>query len=83
MNRTDNEELNKAVEQLESTLEDCPFCGNNGEIDNTWSLCHWVQCVECGVKVDDPKGKGEEGTVEEHIKSAERARDAWNKRVER
>lgn len=86
-----------AINEIESTLEPCPFCNGKAELNTHFSTVYEriygeVTCTKCGVSkrgvvtfdTYDATYRGidtEEWVDNAHIEAARSARDEWNGRM--
>ncbi len=60
----------------EIELEDCPYCGGPGLLEEENDWCWYVMCLDCGSQTASIEFK----TPEERIESAKKAALLWNLR---
>lgn len=75
-----NASLATYIERHELQLETCPFCGADGELDNTHTPHYFVQCTGCGAEVGDQVNGRNYYSIRAHQNSIRAACDAWNRR---
>ena len=57
-------------------LEDCPFCGGVGLLEEENGWCWYVMCVDCGAQTASFDYKSEK----ERLEAAQKAAELWNTR---
>lgn len=82
-NGKDHKKLAPYIEKIELQLETCPFCGADGEIDNTHTPHYWVQCTGCGAQVGDQCSERNYYSLRSHQNSIRNAADSWNRRTDK
>lgn len=61
---------------IEVDLEDCPFCGGPGVLEEENGWCWYVACADCGSQTAAIEYKSDEESPE----AARKAADLWNSR---
>ena len=59
-------------EELE--LQDCPYCGGAGLLEEENGWCWYVMCMDCGSQTAPFEYK----TPEEYVEAARKAAHLWN-----
>ena len=59
-------------EELE--LQDCPYCGGAGTLEEEGGWCWYVMCMDCGAQT----AHFEFRTTEERAEAAKKAAHLWN-----
>ena len=59
----------------EVTLQDCPYCGGPGVLEEENGWCWSVVCMDCGSQIAPFEFK----TPQERISAAKSAANLWNK----
>jgi hypothetical protein len=68
------EEDEKVDIYKEIELEDCPFCGGAGLLEEENGWCWYVMCMDCGSQT----ASIEYNTPEERLEAAKKAAQLWN-----
>ena len=58
----------------ENPLQDCPYCGGAGLLEEENGWCWYVMCLDCGAQTGPFSFK----TPEERVEAAQRAAYTWN-----
>ena len=58
----------------ELELQDCPFCGGAGLLEEEHGWCWYVMCLDCGAQT----GHFESRKPEERFEAARKAAHLWN-----
>ncbi len=58
----------------ELPLQDCPYCGGAGLLEEEGGCCWYVMCVDCGSQTAAAEFK----TPEERVEAARKAANLWN-----
>ncbi len=58
----------------EITLQDCPYCGGPGLLEEEHGWCFYVMCMDCGSQTAHFEYK----TPDERLDAAKKAANLWN-----